>query len=87
MRAIEFKRLMTKVDQTLSSRDADKYVDIDDDVHAYALLVNRFALLRNSFLGIHKGLEAKSFQINNITKLRAAGIEDSEVGILHRKMT
>lgn len=85
LRASVHKKWLTEYDHSLSSRDAERYVDTDSDVYDYALLVNRFALLRNKYLGIHKGLEAKSFQINNIVKLRSAGIEDSEVGIIQRK--
>jgi len=33
-------------------------------------------LVRNKYIGIIKALEAKQFQINNVVKLRAAGLED-----------
>ena len=39
-------------------------------------LINEFALLRNKFHGLAKALDAKQFQINNIVKLRVAGLED-----------
>ena len=39
-------------------------------------LINDFSLVRNKYIGIIKALEAKGFQINNIVKLRAAGLED-----------
>ena len=34
------------------------------------------ALIRNKYLGIMKGIEAKNFMLGRITKLRAAGLED-----------
>jgi hypothetical protein len=33
-------------------------------------------LLRNKWLGVMKGIETKAFQINNIVRLRVAGMED-----------
>ena len=44
-----------------------------------ANLVNEFALLRNKFLGLLKAIDAKQFQINNIVKLRVAGLDDAEL--------
>jgi hypothetical protein len=63
----------------LSSRDAGVYADGDSDVTDMAVLVNEFALLRNKWIGLHKALEAKNFQINNIVKLRTAGLDDATI--------
>lgn len=71
-----FRKYLEKYNRQLSSRDAEKYVDGEDSVITLSQLANQFSLLRNKFLGIMKGLEAKSFQVNNITKLRTAGLED-----------
>lgn len=71
-----FRKYLEKYNRQLSSRDAEKYVDGEDSVINLSQLVNQFSLLRNRFLGIMKGLEAKSFQVNNVTKLRTAGLED-----------
>ena len=74
-----FKNYMEKYNKALSSRDAEKYSDADDKVIEVAMLVNEFALLRNNFLGIMKALDLKAFQINNVTRLRVAGMEDAEI--------
>jgi hypothetical protein len=74
-----FKRFLEHYNRQLSSRDAEKYVDGDTDVVDLTVLVNQFALLRNKYLGVLKGLESKSFQLNNITRLRAAGLEDVHI--------
>lgn len=71
-----FRKYLEKYNRQLSSRDAEKYVDGEDSVISLTQLTNQFSLLRNKFLGVMKGLEAKSFQVNNITKLRTAGLED-----------
>lgn len=76
-RSIEFKRFLEAYNKTLSSRDAEKYVDGVSSIVDSTLLVNEVALLRNKFLGISKGLEAKNFMTGHIIKLRVSGIEDA----------
>jgi len=51
-------------------------LDIPADVVDMEKVINEFAMLRNQWLGIIKGLDIKGYQINNIIKLRAAGLED-----------
>ena len=75
-RTEHYKKFLEHYNRALSSRDADKYVDGVDEVIDLQHLVNEFALVRNKFMGIIKALDAKQFQINNIVKLRAAGLED-----------
>lgn len=74
-----FKKFLESYQRALSSRDAEKYADADDSVIELALLINQIALVRNSYLSIMKGLDVKHWQINNLTKLKAAGMEDYEV--------
>lgn len=74
-----FKKFLENYNRQLSSRDAEKYVDGDNDVVALTELVNQFALVRNQYLGIMRGLESKSFQLNNIVKLRTAGLESINI--------
>ena len=84
---IEFRRLRSKTfikflesyNKKLTSRDADKYVDGEPDVVDLAKIINEFALLRNQWLGITKGLDQKQWQITNIVKLRVAGMEDATI--------
>jgi aspartate oxidase len=71
-----FKHYLEGYNKQLSSKDAERYADADPDVINFAHLINRFALLRNQFLAIHKALDIKAYQISNITKLRTAGLED-----------
>jgi len=74
-----FRRYLEHHDRALSSRDAGTYADGDEDVIDMAILVNEFALLRNQWIGLHKALEAKNFQLNNIVKLRCAGLDDATI--------
>ena len=78
-RSAEFKKFLEAYQKTLSSRDAEKYVDGVPSVVDLSLLVNEIALLRNKFLSISKGLDAKNFMLGHIVKLRAAGLDDATV--------
>ena len=71
-----FRKFTEHYNKMLSSRDAEKYVDGEDEIADFQHLINEFALLRNRFHGLIKALDAKQFQINNIVKLRVAGLED-----------
>ena len=71
-----FQKYLENYNRALTSRDAEKYVDGEQEVIDYEVMINEIALLRNKWLGILKGLESKSFALNNITKLRFAGMED-----------
>ena len=79
LRSKTFVRFFENYNRALSSRDAEKYVDGDSDVVDMAKIINDFALLRNQWLGITKGLDQKQWQITNIVKLRVAGMEDADI--------
>lgn len=63
-------------DKALTSRDAEKFAQGEEDVINMEELKNMVALVRNKYLGIMKGIEAKNFMLGHITRLRAAGLED-----------
>lgn len=77
LRSSTFRRFLEKYQRSLSSRDADKYVDGEQAVVDQEMLINEFALLRNKWLGVLKALDAKGFAVNNVIKLRTAGLEDA----------
>ena len=74
-----FKKYLENYQRALSSRDVERYVDGEADVVDMEKIINEFALLRNKWLGILKGLDQKQWQITNITKLRVAGMEDATI--------
>jgi len=74
-----FRNFLESYNRQLTSRDADKYVDGDDEVVTLTSLANQFGLLRNKYLGIMKGLDTKQWQIGHIVKLRTAGMEDISI--------
>lgn len=76
IRALAFKKYLEGYQRALSSRDAERYCDCEPDVVDMESLVNEVALLRNRWLGIIKGLEAKQWQLGHVVRLRTAGMED-----------
>ena len=74
-----FKKYLKQYQRTLSSRDAEKYADGEQEVIDYECIINEVALLRNKFLGILKGLDSKNFMVGHIVRLRVAGMEDVTV--------
>ena len=79
LRSTFFKKYLENYQRALSSRDVEKYVDGEADVVDMEKIINEFALLRNKWLGILKGIDMKQWQITNITKLRVAGMEDASI--------
>lgn len=78
-RSAEFKKFLEAYQKTLSSRDAEKYVDGVTSIVDTTLLINEVALLRNKFLGISRGFDAKNFMTGHIIKLRVAGLDDASL--------
>jgi len=78
-RSAEFKKFLEAYNKALSSRDAEKYVDGVQSIVDTTLLVNEVALLRNKFLGITKGFDAKNWMTGHIIKLRVAGLDDASL--------
>ena len=74
-----FQKYLEGYARSLSSRDAEKYVDGEEEVIEFETLINEVALLRNRYLGILKGMESKNFMLGHIVRLRAAGMEDVQV--------
>jgi hypothetical protein len=79
LRSQHFKKYLENYQRALTSRDVEKYVDGEPDVVDFDKIVNEFALLRNKWLGILKGLDQKQWQLTNIVKLRVAGMEDASI--------
>lgn len=80
IRRKHFQKYLEAYNRALTSRDAEKYAEGEDEVIDMEVLINEVAYLRNKFLGIMKALESKNFMLGHITRLRAAGMEDITIG-------
>jgi uncharacterized protein YfdQ (DUF2303 family) len=79
IRRRHFQKYLEGYARALTSRDAEKYVDGEDEVIDFETIINEVALLRNCWLGIMKGLDTKQWQMGHIVRLRTAGMEDIQV--------
>jgi hypothetical protein len=79
IRQRHYKKYLEAYARALTSRDAEKYAEAEDEVIDMETIINEIALLRNKYLGIIKGLESKNFMLGHVTRLRAAGMEDITV--------
>lgn len=75
-----FKKYLENYNRQLTPRDAEKYADGEDEVIDFEILINEVSLLRNRYLGILKGIDAKQWRLGDIVKLRVAGLEDAMIG-------
>ncbi len=71
-----FQQYLESYARALSSRDAEKYADGEEEILNYECIINEVALVRNQYLGIIKALEIKNWMLSNCVKLRVAGIDD-----------
>ena len=76
IRRKHFQKYLENYNRVLASRDAEKYVDGEQEVIDFEMLINEVALLRNRYLGIMKALESKNFMLGHLVRLKAAGMED-----------
>jgi hypothetical protein len=76
IRRKHFQKYLESYARALTSRDAEKYVDGEDEVIDFETIINEVALLRNKWLGVMKGLDSKQWMAGHIVRLRTAGMED-----------
>lgn len=80
IRRKHYKKYLEAYNRALTERIAEKYVDGEDEVIDYEVLINEVALLRNKWTGIIKALESKNFMLGHVVRLRTAGMEDISIG-------
>jgi hypothetical protein len=76
IRRKHFQKYLEAYARALTSRDAEKYVDGEDEVIDFETIINEVALVRNKWLGLLKGIESKNFMLGHVARLRTAGMED-----------
>jgi len=76
IRQIHYKKYLEAYNRALTSRDAEKYAEAEDEVIDMETIINEVALLRNKWLGVMKGIESKNFMLGHVVRLRTAGMED-----------
>lgn len=79
IRRKHFQKYLEAYNRALTSRDAEKYTDGEDEVIEYETLINEISLLRNKYLAIIKGLESKNFMLGHLIRLKVSGMEDFNI--------
>jgi hypothetical protein len=79
IRQTHYKKYLEAYARALTSRDAEKYAEAEDEVIDMETIINEVALLRNKWLGVMKGIESKNFMLGHVVRLRTAGMEDVSV--------
>jgi hypothetical protein len=76
IRQTHYKKYLEAYARALTSRDAEKYAEAEDEVIDMETIINEVSLLRNKWLGVMKGIESKNFMLGHVVRLRTAGMED-----------
>jgi hypothetical protein len=79
IRRKHFQKYLEHYARALTARDAEKYVDGEEEVIDFETIINEVALLRNKWLGIMKAMESKNFMLGHLVKLKTAGMEDFNI--------
>ena len=79
IRRRHFQKYLENYARALTARDAEKYVDGEDEVIDFETIINEVAYLRNRWLGVMKGLDSKQWMTGHVVRLRTAGMEDVSI--------
>ena len=79
IRRRHFQKYLENYARALTARDAEKYVDGEDEVIDFETIINEVALLRNRWLGVMKGLDSKQWMSGHLVRLKCAGMEDYNI--------
>lgn len=71
----KFIYYMENYNRSLSSRDAEKYAEADEEIVTLYDLLSTFKVLKGNYMGILKALDSKGFQINNLIRLKSMNLE------------
>lgn len=69
------KAFLEHYNRTLTERQIERYAEVDPKVIEMRELRELISLVRNKYLGVSKGFESMHYQLGNMVKLRAAGLD------------
>lgn len=75
----KYQQLINTSARALSQSDLRQYIEGDEQVVAVQTVINEIALVRNKFISLSKGFETMNWQLSNLTKLYAAGLDDIRI--------
>lgn len=74
LKSAKYKHYLESYQRQLTSTDIKIYVEGDKDVVALQTIINEITLVRNKFESLITCFETMNYQLNNLSKIYAAGI-------------
>lgn len=74
-----YQKYLENYQRALSSSDIKIYIEGQPEIVATQQIINEVTLIRNKFLGLTKGFETANYQLSNLSKLYAAGVDGVQV--------
>ena len=74
-----YQKNLENYQRALSSSDIKIYIEGQPEIVATQQIINEVTLVRNKFLGLTKGFETANYQLSNLSKLYAAGVDGVQV--------
>lgn len=74
-----YQKYLENYQRALSSSDIKIYIEGQPEIVATQQIINEVTLVRNKFLGLTKGFETANYQLSNLSKLYAAGVDGVQV--------
>jgi uncharacterized protein YfdQ (DUF2303 family) len=71
-----FKQYLETYNKALSTKEAEKYANGEEDICDFEMIINDVARIRNLYLSIIKALESKNFMLGHLVKIKTAGMEN-----------
>ena len=74
-----YQKFLENYNRSLSSTDIKIYIEGQPEVVATQQVINEIALIRNKYLGLTKGFETANYQLSNLSRLYASGVDGVQI--------
>lgn len=74
-----YQKFLENYNRSLSSTDIKIYIEGQPEVVAIQQIINEIALIRNKYLGLTKGFETANYQLSNLSRLYASGVDGVQI--------
>lgn len=78
-KSVLYQKYLENYQRALSSSDIKIYIEGQPEIVAIQQIINEISLVRNKFLGLTKGFETSNYQLSNLSKLYAAGVDGVQI--------
>lgn len=74
-----YQKFLENYQRMLSSSDIKVYIEGQPEIVALQQVINEITLIRNKYLGLTKGFETGNYQLSNLSRLYAAGVDGVQI--------